>query len=42
MKPGKNKDRDQGVNKMIVGTHIKLMDAIRKDYLKSDAQIKQE
>lgn len=35
MKPGKAVERPEEVNKMIVGTHIKLMDAIRKNYFKS-------
>lgn len=42
LKPGKNLERTEEVNKKMVGTHIKLMDAIRKDYLKKDAQIRME
>jgi len=35
MKPGKALERDEGVNKLIVGTQVKLMDSIRKNYFKT-------
>lgn len=42
MKPGKYKKNDDAINKMIAGTHIKLMDKIRSNYLKSREQIQKE
>ena len=34
--------RPEDLNKMIMGTTIKLMDAVRKDYLKTEAKLREE
>jgi len=35
MKPGRALERDDNLNSLIVGTQVKLMDAIRANYLKT-------
>lgn len=42
MKPGKYSQNGDQVNEMIAGTHIKIMDKIRRDYFKSREQIQKE
>lgn len=42
LKPGKYDKQGEEVNRLIAGTHIKIMDHIRQGYFKSREQIQKE
>ena len=42
LKPGKYERQGEEVNRLIAGTHIKIMDHIRERYFKSREQLQKE